>query len=280
MKRLIGIFTGVRSCSAPSCRCRRWRTWLGGLAEEKLFAGASRPTNIVFLMLIFVMIIATLLTMAERVRAEPLMQNRIGPNRAKLGPIKSPLMGLPHILTDSLKMLTKERLPRERKFLFNLGPALAFARYSRSSPWCRWAVRWGDSVVDMVVATPDFGLLYLLAIASLAVYGTALAGWSSNNKFALLGGVRASSQMISYEVALGLSLVGLMIAFSTVQLSPMVGQLANETGTGVASGQARYLAASENFGLPARGIVLQPLGFILFFVLRRDQARPFDLARG
>jgi NADH-quinone oxidoreductase subunit H len=184
-------------------------------------------------------------------------------------------------------MLTKEDFVpgTANKFLFNLGPILAFAPVFALfavvpvGP----SVRWDEHVVDMVVATPDFGLLYLLAIASLAVYGTALAGWSSNNKFALLGGVRASSQMISYEVALGLSLVGLMIAFSTVQLSPMVGQLAHETGTGVASGQARYLwAASENFGLPAWGIFLQPLGFILFFAASFAETKraPFDSPEG
>jgi NADH-quinone oxidoreductase subunit H len=286
MKRLIGVFTGVAVMLGTIVTVQALAYVVGGLAEEHLFRGASRLTNIIFLMLVFVMIIATLLTMAER-KWSALMQNRIGPNRAKIGPIKSPLMGLPHILTDSLKMLTKERFRPEgaNKFLFNLGPMLAFAPVFALfavvpvGP----SVRWGDSVVDMVVATPDFGMLYLLAIASLAVYGTALAGWASNNKFALLGGVRATSQMISYEVALGLSLVGLMIAFSTVQLSPMVGQLANETGTGVASGQARYLwAASENFGLPAWGIVLQPLGFILFFAASFAETKraPFDSPEG
>jgi NADH-quinone oxidoreductase subunit H len=132
------------------------------------------------------------------------------------------------------------------------------------------------------VATPDFGILYVFAIASLAVYGTSLAGWSSNNKFALLGGVRASSQMISYEVALGLSLVGLMVAFSTVQLPAFVGNMANE-GAGVASGQARFLwAANENVGLPAWGIFLQPLGFILFFAASFAETKraPFDSPEG
>jgi NADH-quinone oxidoreductase subunit H len=141
----------------------------------------------------------------------------------------------------------------------------------------------------MVVATPDFGLLFLFAIASLAVYGTALAGWASNNKFALLGGVRASSQMISYEVALGLSLVGLMLAFSSVQLPAIVGQLAAETG-GISSGQARYLwqwtggAAGEgfDFGLPTWGIILQPIGFIGFFAAAFAETKraPFDVPEG
>jgi NADH-quinone oxidoreductase subunit H len=140
----------------------------------------------------------------------------------------------------------------------------------------------------MVVATPDFGLLYLFAIASLAVYGTALAGWASNNKFALLGGVRASSQMISYEVALGLSLVGIMLAFSSVQLPNIVGQLAAETG-GTAYGQARYLwqwtgsgGQGFDFGLPAWGIFLQPLGFIGFFAAAFAETKraPFDVPEG
>jgi NADH-quinone oxidoreductase subunit H len=138
-----------------------------------------------------------------------------------------------------------------------------------------------------VVATPDFGLLYVLAIASLAVYGTSLAGWSSNNKFALLGGVRAASQMISYEVALGLSLVGLMMAFSTVQLPAFVGNVTNELGMGnAATGQARYLwearAGGFDIGIPAWGFLLQPLGFFLFFAAAFAETKraPFDTPEG
>ncbi|MBF5041361.1 NADH-quinone oxidoreductase subunit H [Aggregicoccus sp. 17bor-14] len=286
MKRLIGIFTGIAVMLGAIVSIQALAYVVGGLAEN-LFSGASRLTNIIFLMLVFVMIMATLLTMAER-KWSALMQNRIGPNRAKLvvGPINNSLMGLPHILTDSLKMLTKERFRPEgaNKFLFNLGPILAFAPVFALfavvpvGP----SVKWDGHVVDMVVATPDFGMLYLLGIASLAVYGTALAGWASNNKFALLGGVRASSQMISYEVALGLSLVGLMVAFSTVQLPAFVGNMANE-GAGVATGQARFLwAANANVGLPAWGIFLQPLGFILFFAASFAETKraPFDSPEG
>ena len=76
----------------------------------------------------------------------------------------------------------------------------------------------GGFRVGLQIANPDFGILWVFAIASLAVYGTALAGWASNNKFALLGGVRATSQMVSYEVALGLGLVGMMLTFSSVRL--------------------------------------------------------------
>jgi NADH-quinone oxidoreductase subunit H len=268
---------------------------VGGLAEQYLFTGASRLTNIIFLMLLFVMVIATLLTLAER-KWSALMQDRIGPNRARIalpGLKNMSLAGLPFVAADSLKMLTKEAFRPENanKFLFNLGPLLAFGPV-----FALFAiVPAGPSVqvfgqsVDMVVATPDFGLLFLFAIASLAVYGTALAGWASNNKFALLGGVRASSQMISYEVALGLSLVGIMLAFSSVQLPTIIGQLAAESG-GLSSGQARYLwqwtggAAGEgfDFGLPTWGIILQPLGFIGFFAAAFAETKraPFDVPEG
>ncbi|HYH94993.1 complex I subunit 1 family protein [Hyalangium sp.] len=268
---------------------------VGGLVEQYGFSGASRLTNILFLMLIFVMIIATLLTLAER-KWSALMQDRIGPNRARIalpGLKNRSLAGLPFVAADSLKMLSKEDFIPEHanRFLFNLAPLLAFApvfALFAIVPAGPSVELWGHKV-DMVVATPDFGVLYLLAIASLAVYGTALAGWASNNKFALLGGVRATSQMISYEVALGLSLVGLMLAFSSVQLPSIIGELAAETG-GIAYGQARYLwqwtggPAGEgfDFGLPAWGILLQPLGFIGFFAAAFAETKraPFDVPEG
>lgn len=264
---------------------------VGGLAETYLFAGASRLTNIIFLLLVFVMVIATMLTLAER-KWSALMQDRVGPNRARFGipGLKnSALAGLPHVITDALKMLFKEDFRPQaadtNRFLFVLSPMLAFAPVFALFA----VVPAGPSInvmgkpVDMVVATPDAGVLYLLAIASLAVYGTSLAGWSSNNKFALLGGVRAASQMISYEVALGLSLIGLMLSFSSVQMPEIVGQMAAEAG--VASGQARYLwrfTDAFDIGIPAWGFLLQPLGFLAFFVASFAETKraPFDSPEG
>lgn len=291
MKRIIGVlaWTGVAFGGLFGVQLVAYL--VGGLAEKYGFQGASRLTNIIFLLLVFVMIIATLLTLAER-KWSAFMQDRMGPNRARIalpGLKNQPLLGIPHILTDSLKMLFKEDFIPEtaNRLLFNLGPLLAFAPVFALFA----VVPVGPSVtvfghhVDMVVATPDFGMLYVLAIASLAVYGTSLAGWSSNNKFALLGGVRASSQMISYEVALGLSLVGLFLAFSTVQLPALVGQLAAETGA-AATGQSRYLWRLGNgafdFGLPAWGIILQPLGFVGFFAASFAETKraPFDAPEG
>ncbi len=255
-----------------------------GLLRDKLgVAGGGSITNMLVLMLVFVMVIATLLTLAER-KWSALMQDRIGPNRARLpipGLSNSDLGGLPHVITDVFKMLTKEdfRPKSANKFLFDLGPILAFA-----PPFALFAIiPAGPTVVvlgekiAMQVASPDFGLLYIFGIASLAVYGTALAGWSSNNKFALLGGVRASSQMISYEVALGLGLVGMMIAFSTVQLGGP---------TGMSEMQSHYLWGGRigNFdiGVPQWGILLQPAGFILFFAAAFAETKraPFDVPEG
>lgn len=241
---------------------------------------ASQLINIVVLLLLFVMIIATLLTLAER-KWSAMMQDRLGPNRARIalpGIKNRALGGLPHVAADSLKMLFKEDfIPQgANKVLFTLGPILAFAPVFALFA----VVPAGPTVnvfgnpVDMVIANPDFGILFVLAIASLAVYGTALAGWSSNNKFALLGGVRASSQMISYEVALGLSLVGVMIAFGTVQLPTMVTQ----QGTYLWSG----LVGGADIGIQSWGILLQPVGFVLFFAAAFAETKraPFDVPEG
>lgn len=260
----------------------------GGAQLDALtgYPGAHRFLNIVLFMLVFVMVTATLLTVAER-KWSALMQDRIGPNRARLGGLV--VYGLGHIVADAVKMLFKEDThpAKASRLLFNLGPMLAFAPVFAlfavvpMGPSLRMD---NGQVVDLVVATPDFGILYVFAIASLAVYGTALAGWGSNSKFALLGGVRATSQMISYEVALGLSLVGLMMAFSSVQLPAIVGEA-------LGRGQFRYLWGNAaamgqggglDFGLPAWGIFLQPVGFLLFFAAAFAETKraPFDMPEG
>lgn len=248
-----------------------------------LFPGASAIVLILLLMLVFVMITATVLTVAER-KWSSLMQDRIGPNRARLpipGLKDRALGGVPHFVADALKMLFKEDFTplAANKWMFNLAPVLAFApafalfAVVPAGP----TIVYNGATLEMVVANPDFGLLYVFAIASLAVYGTSLAGWSSNNKLALLGGVRAASQMISYEVALGLSLVGMMLAFSTVKLAG---------ADGLVEGQGAYLwrltDGAFDVGLPKWGILLQPFGFIAFFAAAFAETKraPFDVPEG
>jgi NADH-quinone oxidoreductase subunit H len=234
--------------------------------------------NVVTLMLVVMMISGSLLTTAER-KWSAMMQNRIGANRIKV--FGSALGGIPFLGADALKMLTKENAPpRGRtRVLYELAPALAFAPVFAlfaivplAPPIPLGAIiesasgALGSVGVALQVANPDAGLLYLFAISSLAVYGTALAGWASNNKLALLGGVRATSQMISYEVSLGLSLVGTMLAYRTLRLEEMA----------VAQG------AAVIGPIPALGILLQPIGFLIFFAsaFAETKRAPFDLPEG
>lgn len=223
--------------------------------------------NIVTLMLVVMMVTGSLLTVAER-KWSALMQNRIGANRITV--FGNPLGGIPYLLADALKMLTKEATgaASRSKFLYELAPFLSFVPV-----FVLFAVvPVGPEVevlghrISLVVASPDAGLIYIFAISSLAVYGTSLAGWASNNKLGLLGGVRASSQMIGYEVSLGLSLVGLMMAYRTLRLDEMV----------VAQGDA-VLGP-----VPALGILLQPAAFLIFFAsaFAETKRAPFDLPEG
>ena len=229
---------------------------VAGLAS--VFAGLGWPpsygaaiVNILILMVVFAMTTGALLTVGER-KWSAMIQNRIGPNRIRV--FGSALGGLPFLLADALKMLTKENIqPSKRsRLLFDLAPIIAFAPALALFA----VVPVGPEVellgqrVALQVASIDAGLLYVFAVASIAVYGTALAGWASNNKFGMLGGVRASSQMISYEVSLGLSLVGAMMAYQTLRLEEMT------------IGQGQLLWG----WLPALGVILQPVGMIVFFV--------------
>ncbi|HVO19607.1 MAG TPA: complex I subunit 1 family protein [Anaeromyxobacter sp.] len=249
----------------------------GGWNPTRAYLGAALA-NILYLMLLLLMTAAALLTVAER-KWSALFQNRIGANRIKV--MGHPLGGIPFLAADALKMLTKERVePAGRsRFLYALAPVLSFAPVfalfavvpvgaplSVSQIPGFGSAPAGLERIALQVAAPDAGLLYLFAIASLAVYGTSLAGWASNNKLGLLGGVRASSQMISYEVSLGLSLVGCMLAYRTLRLDEMV----------VAQGSA-VLGP-----VPALGLLLQPIGFLVFFAssFAETKRAPFDLPEG
>jgi NADH-quinone oxidoreductase subunit H len=255
------------------------------------FDGAGKPVgglfesigNLLVIVLLFVMVFATLLTLADR-KWSALMQDRVGPNRARFPGIDSPLAGTPHIVADVLKMLFKEDFlsagARKSKVLFNLGPFLSFApafMLIAIVPMGPVITLWGKSF-GLQVARLDWGILYVFGLASLGVFGTALAGWSSDNKFALLGGLRASAQLVSYEVTLGLTLVGTFIAFGTLRLDEMV------VAQGMAQAALRGgVDTSLHFGwLPAWGIFYQPVGAILFLVAAMAEIKraPFDAPEG
>ncbi|MDG2281903.1 MAG: NADH-quinone oxidoreductase subunit NuoH [Longimicrobiales bacterium] len=167
-----------------------------------------------------VILVVAYATYAER-RVSAFIQDRRGPNR--VGPF-----GLLQPIADGIKNILKEEtLPgTASRFFFILAPILVlvpslvtFAVIPIAAPL---PTRWG--VVDMIIADVPIGILYVLAFSSLAVYGVVLGGWASNNKYAFLGGLRASAQMVSYEVALGLSLIAVLMLAGNVTLTEMVWQ--------------------------------------------------------
>lgn len=211
--------------------------------------------------------LAGLLTWAER-KQSAIMQDRIGPNRANIGGITA--FGLLHPLADGIKMIFKEDfIPQgANRVLHTLAPAAAL--FPALVVFA--VIPFGDVLIiggkeiSLQVANLNVGIVYIFAIASLSVYGTMLAGWASNNNYSLLGGLRASSQMISYEVSMGLSVLGLLMIYESAQLNVIVQQ------------QGELL-----FGfLPKWGIVLQPLAFLLFVTaaLAENKRVPFDLPEG
>jgi NADH-quinone oxidoreductase subunit H len=228
-----------------------------------------------FLVLVFAMGVASLSTWAER-RQSAMLQDRLGPNRANIGSFRA--WGLLHFLADALKMIFKEDFVpgRAHRGLFTLAPILAMA----PSLIVFAIIPFGPTVYAsslgkvldpsalpaggeaLQIARLDFGLLFYFAIASLAPYGATLAGWASYNKWALLGGLRASSQMISYEVAMGLAMLGMFLVTGSLEPGEMV--------------------AWQGSNPLHWGIVVQPVAFLLFFTaaIAETKRAPFDLPEG
>jgi NADH-quinone oxidoreductase subunit H len=196
------------------------------------------------------------------------MQDRAGPNRAAIGGVR--LAGIIHLIADVVKLLMKEMMipGRVNRFFFMLAPMIGFTFVLLAFsviPYADTFVIAGREI-PMQAATLNAGILFILAITSLEVYGAVLAGWSSNNKFALMGGLRATAQMISYEIPLGLSIVGIFMVFGSMQLNEIV------------RGQGELLWGF----LPRWGIVVQPLGFVIFLTAMFAEANrtPFCLPEG
>jgi len=196
------------------------------------------------------------------------IQDRTGPNRAAIGGVR--LAGLVHPIADVFKLLFKEDVEPENrhKALYNLAPWLvmtvALSTYA--------VIPFGDYImvggkkIGLLAADLEVGLLFVLAVASLGTYGVVMAGWASNNKFTFLGGIRATAQMISYEINMGLALMGLVLVFSSLRI------------TDIAAGQGDLI-----FGfLPKWGVIVQPIGFLLFLtsVYAETNRNPFDLPEG
>lgn len=185
------------------------------------------------------------------------MQGRIGPNRA--GPF-----GLLQPLADGIKLVFKENITPlgVDTFVYFLAPMIslvvaitAFAVIPMADPVELSLFGWSGTFRFQLI-DPNIGLLYVLGVSSLAVYGIVLAGWASNNKYALLGGMRSSAQMVSYELALGISLLGVVMLAGTLRMSELV---AAQTGWWF--------------------VLLQPLGFLLYAIsgIAETNRAPFDM---
>jgi NADH-quinone oxidoreductase subunit H len=239
-----------------------------------------------FILLVVVAGLAPVITWVER-KQSAVMQDRIGANRADIAGLT--VLGLLHPLADVIKLLTKEDVvPRgANRFMHLIAPVIAAVPAVVAFAVIPFGgiYTFGDYTISLVVANPDWGLLYIFAIGSIATYGTVMAGWSSNNNWSLLGGMRASAQMISYEVTMGLSVVGLFMVFQTLQLQDMV--LAQDT-TFRLFGFLDHLfgvpvpAPLDWIRLPAWGVFYQPLGFLMFLttIMAENKRPPFDTPEG
>ncbi len=199
--------------------------------------------------------IALYTTFAER-KVAAVLQDRPGPNRA--GPF-----GLLQPFADGLKLIMKEDInpTSANKGLFVLGPILAMTAALMTCAVIPWSshIEVFDRNIELQVADINIGVLYIFGVVSMGVYGIMIGGWASNNKFSLMAALRGASQAISYELAMGLSLIAVLMISGSLSLKTIVEQ---------------QMAADGNWN-----IVYQPLGFLIFFICAMAECNrtPFDL---
>ena len=221
----------------------------------------------VVLTLVWTLLLALFLTWVER-KESAVMQDRIGANRASVFGLR--MFGLFQPFADAIKMLFKEDFAPTfaQRTLHWLAPAFSFFFVSVTMV----AVPFGDTIrlfgrrIPLQVVDLNAAVLFVLAMLSLGIYGILVSGWASSSRFALIGSLRGAAQLISYEVALGLSLVGLVMVFPSLSLSRIV-----------------EFQGGHLFGfLPKWGVFLQPLGFVVFYLagMAGTKRVPFDCPEG
>jgi NADH-quinone oxidoreductase subunit H len=199
------------------------------------------------------LLIAMYSTYAER-KVAAFLQDRLGPDRA--GPF-----GILQPLADGVKMFMKEEIipANASKWLFMVGPGLAMLTACIGTAVIPWgsAITIGDRVIPLQVTDINVGILYIFGVVSLGVYGVMIGGWASNNKYSLLSAIRAASQNISYEIAMGLSIIALLLVTNTMSLKEIVDQQHGWHWN----------------------VIYQPLGFIIFIIcaFAETNRAPFDL---
>jgi NADH-quinone oxidoreductase subunit H len=235
-----------------------------------LLIAAIKATIVV----VMVLNLAGILLWVER-KGSALIQDRIGANRASITGLGK-RMGLPNLglvntlLADPLKLFTKEDFVPDGadKFLHALAPFLALFPVIITFAVVPFGdvVQIGSRTVTLQAANINAAALYILATIGIGVYGVALGGWASNNRWALLGGIRASAQMISYEIGLGLAIISVVMTYGTLDLQAMC-----------------HAQGGVWFGfLPRWGICLQPVAFLMLLTAGMAESKrvPFDLPEG
>jgi NADH-quinone oxidoreductase subunit H len=209
----------------------------------------------VFITVIFALslVVAMYSTLAER-KIAAFLQDRVGPNRAGPGGMFQPL-------ADGVKMFLKEEIipTQSNKFLFIAGPSLAILTACIGSaviPWGQDILLFGRTIA-LQAADINVGILYIFGVVSLGVYGVMIGGWASNNKFSLMGAIRAASQNISYEIPMGLSIIALLLLTNSLSLKDI---------------------AEQQHGFNWN-VFYQPVGFLIFLIcsFAETNRTPFDL---
>jgi len=225
---------------------------------------AIAAAKALFIVLLVVQVMGLGVFFERKVSA--LIQDRIGANRAAIFGFAG--LGLVNTLVaDPIKFLLKEDVvpASSDRLLHSLAPILSLVPVLVTFAVVPFGdvLEVGGRVVNLQAAELSIGILYVLAMVSLGVYGVVLAGWASNSRWSLLGGIRGSAQMISYEIAMGLALIGIVLTYNTLDLQEM------------ARAQGTLLWG----WLPAWGILYQPIGFLIFMTagIAESKRIPFDL---
>jgi NADH-quinone oxidoreductase subunit H len=227
--------------------------------------------------LLMVMNLSAILLWVER-KGSALIQNRYGANRASIFGIGPVNMGFINtMIADPMKIFTKEDFvpAGADRFLHTLAPFLALFPVLVTFAAIPFGdvLHVGERTILLQVADLNVGLLYILAMVSLGVYGVVIAGWASNNRWALLGGIRGSAQMISYELAMGLALVSMVMTFGSLSLQ----DVARAQGATL----AEWIPFTGAVGawIPAWGVLLQPVAFVILMTagIAESKRIPFDL---
>ena len=250
------------------------------LAAIDLFFLVSTMVKIIFFVMIVVLTLVAYTVYAER-RFSAIIQDRVGPNRVGIPFTKIRLAGLGQPIADGLKFLLKEDFTPKHvnTFYYWLAPALTMVPALMSAAVVPFgselAIPFGDEIhrIPLVIADINVGPVFVFAITSLSVYGIVIAGWSSNSKYSFFGGVRSSSQMISYEICMGLSIVPIIMILGELNLTKIVeAQSAN--------GWLLFPAWGEGLSMQS-WLLLIPvfISFVIFTIsiFAETNRLPFDL---